>query len=537
LGRIRAAVHGAPAAFEHLRRRGADTILAPMLHRLLRLPRRPGVPGTSLTALLRTALLVASAAFPLIVLSLYPVAATNTAAAQDNLPSLGRTNTVLSELDEKRLGRDFILKARRSMNFIDDPELTQYITDLGRRIAGASDEPGSEFRFYVIRNNALNAFAVPGGHIAVNTGLIMATRTEAELASVVAHEVAHVTQHHLARMVEGQKHQGLKMLGALAAAILLGGEAGQAAVVAANASAIENRLEYSRSFEQEADAIGIQTLARAGYDPRGMPSFFERLLRWARVYDTGAPEFLRTHPLTTDRIADSKVRADGYPHIDNPDHSDFYHVRAKIRATLSDNAVTAAERFAANLESGDYEHEGAERYGYALALSEAGRHDQAVEAIDRLVEHNPDSIRHQTARANILMEAGRYEQALEHFRRIHERWPDHRALGLYYSSALIQTKHFDEAKTVLKKLLLKAKDDPRIYSLLARAEGEMGNSLVAHQNLAEYYYLRANLSEAFRHLKLAEKYAGDSDYAKASIEARLEDIKREMEIYALDPTG
>lgn len=470
-------------------------------------------------------------------LALIPATATQTVIAQDNLPSLGRSNSALSDFDEARIGRQFIVNARRSMHFIDDPELAQYITDLGNRIARSGDEPDSDFRFYLIRNSALNAFAVPGGHIAVNTGLIMATESEAELASVLAHEVAHVTQHHLSRMLEGSQNQGFKMLGALAAAILLGGEAGQAALVAANASSIENQLEYSRSFEREADSIGIQTLARAGYDPRGMPSFFDRLQRWSRIYETGAPEFLRTHPLTTDRIADTRARAESYASSSNPDQSDFYHVRAKIRATFSDKPENMAARFASNIESVEYEHEAAEHYGYALALSAAGEYAKSLQVIDALVERNPESVRYQTARANILLNAGRYDSALEHFERIHQRWPEHQALSLYYSSALIQTKRFADAKQLLKKLLLKDKDDPRIYSLLARAEGEMGNSLVAHQNLAEYHYLRANLSEAYRQLKLAEKYAGGSDYAKASIEARREEIKREMEIYSESLNG
>lgn len=452
-------------------------------------------------------------------------------SAQDNLPSLGRGSSSLSEMDEKRLGREFIRNARRSMPFVEDPELTGYITELGQRIAAASDEPGSEYRFYLIRDSALNAFAVPGGHIAVNTGLIMATESEAELASVLAHEVAHVTQRHLARMLDQSKGQGLKMLGALAAAILLGGEAGQAAFVAANASAIENQLEYSRGFEREADGIGLQTLARAGYDPRAMPTFFERLQRWARVYESGAPEFLRTHPLTTDRIADTHVRAEDYQRRENPDPSDFYHVRAKIRAELADDPATAASQFAANLESGEYEDETAEHYGHALALSSAGRSDEALEVIDRLVAENPDSVRHQTARGNILVDAGRYQEAAAHFERLHERWPGDHALNLYYASALIRAKHYAEAKRVLRKQLLRRDDDPQAYSLLARAEGEMGNSLLAHQNLAEYHYLRANLQEAYRQLKLAEKYAGDSDYARQSIKARMEDVRREMEIF------
>jgi beta-barrel assembly-enhancing protease len=453
------------------------------------------------------------------------------ASAQSNLPSLGRASSGLSEMDEKRLGREFIRNARRSMPFVEDPELTQYISDLGGRIAASGDEPHSDFRFYLIRDSALNAFAVPGGHIAVNTGLIMATESEAELASVLAHEVAHVTQHHLARMVDGSKGEGLKMLGALVAAVLLGGEAGQAAVVAANASSIENRLEYSRSFEREADGIGLQTLVRAGYDPRAMPTFFERLQRWARVYDSGAPEFLRTHPLTTDRIADTRVRAENYPHIENPDQTDFYHVRAKIRAAFSDDPGKTAAQFASNLESGDYEDETAERYGYALALSSAGRNDEAIAVIDQLLEENPDSVRHQTARGSILLDAGRFDEALAHFERTHDRWPDHGALNLYYASALIQTRHFADAKRVLKKQMLRDSDNPGIYALLARAEGEMGNSLVAHQNLAEYHYRRTNLQEAYRQLQLAEKYAGDSEYARASIEARMAEIRQEMEIF------
>lgn len=458
-------------------------------------------------------------------------AAPGPVSAQDNLPSLGRGNAGLSEMDEQRLGREFIRNARRSMDFVEDPELTQYISQLGERIAASGDEPDSGFEFYLIRNDALNAFAVPGGHIAANTGLIMATETEAELASVLAHEVAHVTQHHLARMLDQSKGEGLKMLGALAAAVLLGGQAGQAAVIAANANAIENRLEYSRGFEKEADGIGLQTLARAGYDPRAMPAFFERLQRWARVYDSGAPEFLRTHPLTTDRIADTRVRADNYQNTDNPDQADYYHVRAKIKAAFSGDPGSAAAQFASNLESGEYGNETAERYGYALALSNAGRNDEALDVIDKLLEQNPDSVRHQTARGNILVNSRRYDDAVAHFERLRERWPDHRALNLYFASALIQSQRHADAKRILKKQLMNDRDTPRTYSLLARAEGEMGNSLAAHQNLAEYHYLRADLREAYRQLKLAEKYAGDSDYARESIEARMQELRREMEIF------
>lgn len=454
-----------------------------------------------------------------------------TGAAQENLPTLGRGTTGLSEMDEEKLGRQFMRRAQRSMDFVEDPELTQYISDLGHRLASHSDEPNDNFHFYLIRDSALNAFAVPGGYVVVNTGLIMATESEAELAAVLSHEIAHVTQHHLSRMVENTKGQGLKLMGALVAAILLGGQAGGAAVVAANANAISNQLQYTRGFEREADDRGIHTMAEAGYDPRAMAGFFEVLQRWARAYDTGAPEFLRDHPLTEHRIADARVRADEYPKTPPPDQTDFYHVRAKIKAIFSDDPQATAERFAANLKGGRYENEAAERYGYALALSKAGRYDEAIQVIDKLIQEAPDSLFHQVARANILMDAGKYDSALKDFKRIHGKWSDNRTLDLYYASALIQTRHYEEAKQILKQRLLEHNDDAPVYSLLARAEGEMGNSLVAHQDLAEYYYLRSDLPKAYHQLKLAQKYVGDSEYAKASIEARIKDIQHEMEMY------
>lgn len=455
--------------------------------------------------------------------------------AQDNLPNLGRDTSTLSDLDEEKLGRSFIRTARKNMKFIEDPELTHYLTALGNLIARNGDEPDSIFHFYLIDNEVLNAFAVPGGHIAVNTGLIMATESEAELASVLAHEVVHVTQHHLARMLSRAQDQKLPLIAAVVAAVLLGGEAGQAALVAANANAIENRLEYSRIFEREADGIGIQILVKAGFDARAMPSFFERLQRWSRVYDSNAPEFLRTHPITSDRIADTAARADTYPPITNRDQTDFFHIRARIRALFSSDPNTTAQRFASNLEAGKFENQQAERYGYALALSKSNRHQDALTQINKLLNSTPDSSRYQIARANILLFAGQFEQALQQFQTTYDNNSKDWITTLYYASALIKTKQYQQAKNVLKNLIIYDKTEPRSYSLLARAEGELGNSLAAHQALAEYHYLRANLVEAQRQLKLAEKYVGSSEYAKASVEARIVDIQEEMQRFDEKP--
>ena len=455
--------------------------------------------------------------------------------SQDNLPNLGRANFSLTELDEEKLGRSFIRTARRSMRFISDPELTGYLTELGNLIALNGDEPSRAFYFYLIEDDALNAFAVPGGHIAVNTGLIMATQSEAELASVIAHEIVHITQHHIARMIERAEGRRLPMIGAVVAAILLGGQAGQAALVAANAGAIGDQLKYSRSFEREADSIGIQTLVKAGFDPRAMPSFFERLQRWSRIYESGAPSFLRTHPLTVDRIADSAERAESYPRVENRDQSDFFHARARIRAYSGGS--NAAAQFASNLDMQSYVSEAAERYGYALALSEAKNHKAAREQIDRLLLEFPDNKRYQIARANVLLNAEKHEESLEQFEQTYAQHPKDRDTVLNYASALVQMKLHAKAKDILKYYLLFEKSDPFAYSLLGRAQGELGDSLSAHQSLSEYFYLRTDLPEAYRQLRLAERYAGDSEYAMASIEARIKEIQREMIIYGENPRG
>ena len=456
---------------------------------------------------------------------------------QENLPTLGRGTTGLSKMDEDKMGRQFILQARQSLDFVTDPELTEYINKLGHRLSSHSDEPKDTFRFYLVRSPDLNAFAVPGGYIVLYTGLLMAAENEPELAAVMSHEIAHITQHHLSQMVEDTKGQGLKILGALVAAILLGGQAGSAAVVGANATSISNQLRYQRGFEQEADDRGIHTLVKAGYDPHAMAQFFRVLENWSRNIDPGGVEFLRTHPLTPKRLADAEVRADQYPRPKPPDETDFYHIRAKIRATLSDDPEATVQRFAVNLKTGKYENEDAERYGYALALSRVGRYDKALEVIGKLLQQRPDSLRYQAAQGNILMDAGKFDDALDVLARSHKRSPDSRAIDIYYATALIQTKHYEEAKRLLKQRLLTHNDDAQIYSLLARAEGEMGNHLVAHQDLAEYYYLKEDLAQAYRQLKLAKKYIDGSEYAKASIEARIKDIRHDMSIYGDKASG
>lgn len=452
------------------------------------------------------------------------------AQPQSDLPDLGdHSATILSAAEEAKLGREFMREIRRQLDFVDDMELVTYVNQLGQKLARNSDQPNRVFTFYLVRDSTLNAFAVPGGHITLHTGLITTTRHESELASVVAHEIAHITQSHMARMVARAKRQNLPAMAALIAAILIGGQAGSAAIAATQAGLIERQLAYSRSFEQEADAIGIATLARANYDPRAMPEFFNRLQQYSRSQESNAPEFLRTHPLTYNRIVESVSRAENYARVENPDETKFLLMQAKIKALYGGtNPTKVANSFAARLEASSAQNLAVETYGYALALAANGEYDAARAKINTLLEADPGQLSYSIALGQIELAAGRPASAVEAYRAAKKKHADDLILDLYFVETLIANKDYAEAKKILKRHLLVRRGDPHLHRLLARTEGESGNNLAAHQELAEFYYYNGNFREALRQLTLAKKYTGDSFYAQSSVDARIEEIQQQI---------
>jgi predicted Zn-dependent protease len=233
------------------------------------------------------------------------------------LPEMGDSaGALISPRDEHQIGQAFFWRLQQSTPLVEDPEVTSYIQSLGYRIAANSNDPGLDYTFFMVPDPAVNAFAAPGGFIGVNSGLLLTAETEDELASVMAHEIAHITQRHILRSFERHKRMTIPRTAAMIAAALLGAadpKAGSAAMMAVQAGDIQSQLDYSRAHEAEADNIGMQTLVAAGFDPEAMPSFFEKLQQASRYYggDT-VPEFLRTHPVTTSRIADAKGRAVQY---------------------------------------------------------------------------------------------------------------------------------------------------------------------------------------------------------------------------------
>lgn len=457
--------------------------------------------------------------------------ATPVRADNINLPDLGDASaTVLSPAQERKLGEDFMRRARRSLAFLDDPEINDYIQSLGSKLVAAADGARGDYRFFVVNDPTINAFAVPGGFIGVHTGLILAVSSEAELASVLAHETAHVTQHHIARLIAEQQRASIPAMAAILASILLasaGKSGAEAGIVATQAALAQQGLNYTRTFEEEADRLGMQFLANSGFDPHAMPSFFERMQHLNRHSESDLPEFLRTHPVTTNRISDARNRASRHPVAQKPDSSGFHHVRAKLRA-LTGSPQNAVRDFRANLAQGKFRHANAEHYGLALALLRAHDLDGARVEASKLRAREPAHLGYQVLTAEIEIAAGRADEGLAIYARHHKQHPQDGALLRYYAAALLKAGRARAARDLLKPALRYASDDPTLYRMYGTAAGELGERVEAHRALAEFHYLMGNFPGAIQQLEIARRSAGDNFYQLSGIEARIAAIKEEI---------
>lgn len=452
---------------------------------------------------------------------------------QINLPDLGDESlAVIPPAAERKLGEQFMREARRYLRIVDDPELSEYIQQLGQRLVAQSDGAYKDFYFFVIDDPSINAFAVPGGFVGVHTGLILNSQSESELASVLAHETAHVTQRHIPRMISEQQRTTLPAMAALLASILLasaaGGQVGEAGIALTTAAMAQKGINFTRSFEEEADRIGMQILARTGFDPRAMPTFFERLQNANRYNETSLPEFLRTHPVTTNRIADSRNRAEQFPLKPVADSREFQHARAKIRAIAPGNPSDIVAGFQDNLEQRRYQDADAEHYGYALALLRAKDLAGARAEMAKLVSRYPQRPYYRMAQAEIEMVAGKYDDALALYADTHRKNPGSVPVARQYAAALLRTGNAARAYEILKPVVRQRPNDPALQKMTASAAGDSGHRVEAHQAQAEYHYLVGNLPAAIEQLKLASKFAGDNFYVQSSIEARSRAIREEF---------
>ncbi|MFI4922871.1 MAG: M48 family metallopeptidase, partial [Burkholderiales bacterium] len=292
-------------------------------------------------------------------------------ALAEGLPELGEASqTTLSPLQEQQLGDSIMREIRADPSYFDDPPLNEYLNNLGYRLISSSTDPKISLELFAIEDNEINAFSLPGGYIGVNTGLILLTQNESELASVLAHEMGHIMQHHIARQLATQKWSLATSLAGIAIAILAAragnGQLAQGAIVGTQAAAVQTQLNFTREHEQEADRIGFQTLKNAGFDVRAMPAFFERMQKAIRFVEGSAPSYLRTHPLTFERIADMENRAQSVPYRQVPVSQDFQFIRARLQAQ-EDSPKEAIAYFENSLKEKKYSNEASQHFGLVIA--------------------------------------------------------------------------------------------------------------------------------------------------------------------------
>ena len=450
------------------------------------------------------------------------------AALGQGLPDLGDVSqSEMSPLQERRIGESIMREIRADPSYSDDPEITEYLNSLGNKLVAASLDSRQEFNLFLIRDPQVNAFALPGGFIGVNSGLLLTAQSESELAGVLAHEIGHVVQRHFARMLAAQKGFQLTSLAVLAIAILAArynSQISQAAIAGAQASYVQSSLNFTRANEQEADRVGFQILENSGFDPQGMATFFGRMLRATRFSDTAAPSYLRTHPLTTDRIADMENRAQNLPYHQVPDSIEFQLMRAKLKAA-QDSPREAVEFFEDSLKERKFLSEAASRYGLVSALIRVKAYPRALQELQALRKLVPTSPIVETLAARLYAAAGNNVTALQTYRDALRNHPGYRALVYDYADALLRNRQPEEALKLVESRMQYTTSDYRLYQLQAKCYAALDKRLPQHRALAEAYYRLGNLQAAIEQLVLAQK-SGDGDfYQLSSVDARLRELR------------
>jgi predicted Zn-dependent protease len=458
-------------------------------------------------------------------LALFPVSYLGADNARINLPDMGDSSgTLITPEEEKEFGEAFFRSIHSQITINQDAEIQQYIQKLGQKLVANSDAPSQPFHFFVVLENDINAFAGPGGYIGVNSGLMLMTEAESELASVMAHEIGHVTQRHLFRAAEAAGRLSIPTMAATLAAILLGTQSpamGQAAIMAIQAGSVQFQINFTRENEEEADRVGMQTLASSQFDPRSMPTFFERLQQSTRFYGQNIPEFLRTHPVTASRISDTRGRAETYPYKQYPDSLAYQLTKAKVHVVTSTDDAATVKFFQSRLAQGTDDQRVVARYGLGLALLKGLKFKESEVIFQDLVKTYPNQPQYASALARNALEARDYPTALARYKKLTEHYPENEAIRLEYVTGLLRVGNAEQAKDNLMALSPQTQKLPIYWQLLAQIYDDLKQPVESHRYLAEYYYAVGQTQNAIMQIKLAQKSKGLNFYTNSILNERL----------------
>ncbi|AZT84149.1 M48 family peptidase [Marinobacter sp. NP-4(2019)] len=431
-------------------------------------------------------------------------------AQESSLPSIGGAGGgLISEQQESEIGRQVMVSIRRSAPQITDPLVYSYLNDVIYRLVPSAPLKNRDLTLAIIDSPDINAFAVPGSIVGINGGLVLNASSEQQFASVLAHELAHLSQRHFARRMEQQETSAPLTIAGMLAGIVLSAvtqsDIGIAAIAGTQALSVQNMLAYSRAHEQEADRVGMEILADAGMDPRGMPEMFETMMKQNRLQGSRLPEYLSTHPLTQSRVSDTRNRAEQYPDRDIQDTQEYHLIRSRLQVHYARSAKMAVDTFQDYLERPDTEKTDAIRYGLAVAHLRNRDPASAVEILEDLLNGNPGRITYTVTLAEALIDQQRLDRARNLLREGLSRNPGN--YPITYTLARLETANGngEAAAEYLRQLTRQMPRQEHLWSRLAEAEGLARNIVGVHRARAEYEALMGDLEAAQRQLRQAQE--------------------------------
>jgi len=449
----------------------------------------------------------------------------------NDLPELGsHFDNLLTQNDEKKITFQILSQVYQSNNVINDSEINNYIERLGSKLSMEGTDDKLSLKFFIIDDPSINAFAMLGGIIGIHTGLIFAANTESELSSVLSHEIAHITQKHLLRLFDSQARNSFKSYLALAIAILAArsnSQVASGAIVAANAAQVQSALDFTRENEKEADRVGIEILNKSGFDPKGFIDFFRTLQRFNTFSSGAAPSFLRTHPITSDRISDIQDRLKEFRYVQKLSNLEFYLIKAKLQAFLGDKELIVSifereinDKTSLNLE--------ASLFGLSYAYLRKNDVFKARKTFNLI--KNLDNPMFYQLEATILVNEKKYEEAYRVYKDALEKYANNISLIIGKANLLINSKQANLAIEFLKKYVDLYPSNHLIYESLAKSYSIVGKKLLEHENLANAFYYKYDIQEAVTQMDLATKANDGNFYEKSRVEFRLNELKREADL-------
>lgn len=454
-------------------------------------------------------------------------AAASAQQATVDLPQMGEpADAAMSPAQEQEIGARVVAQFYQYELVLEDPEVNEYVQNVGWKLAAnaaAGDKP-PKFTFFVVRDPRINAFALPGGFIGINAGLLIASRNESEFAGVMGHEQAHVTQRHIARsQQEGEVANIATWIAVLAA--IIAGSANPDLIIAAlslgQAAAYQRAVNYTRAHELEADRLGIRTMHSAGYDPEGMATFFSRLEQQSRLYGNQIPDILKTHPVNTVRVSEARARASAYlQKRDVKDSLEYQLMQARARS-LAVNAREAVDFFGGELGAGRMTV--GNRYGLAFSLNQQGRYQESIDALAPAMSMYPRQVNINLLHAQNLVGIGRTAEALKSYEQIVRSYPRYAPAVLEYASALIGAGRAGDARQLLLSRDT-GSQKMEAHRLLGQAARELNNTAEEAFQTANYRFERGDLIGAREQLDAALRLTTLSSQDRARLRARRDEI-------------